>query len=180
MKIIDFGFARLRPQSPAGPMQTPCFTLQYAAPELLAQQGYDESCDLWSLGVILVWDGAPGRVQGAWSPRSEGFLMWSSRDTPQAEYRGPLGGGGRVAQSLGSGPPSPRDQKSGFSITHGPQEPPTWRAPPGPSWLCSQGRFSTPPLPTSPVHDAVGAGPLPGGLRPGWAEPGGRDHVQDS
>lgn len=35
-------------------MQTPCFTLQYAAPELLAQQGYDESCDLWSLGVILV------------------------------------------------------------------------------------------------------------------------------
>ena len=55
MKIIDFGFARLRPQSPAGPMQTPCFTLQYAAPELLAQQDYDESCDLWSLGVILVW-----------------------------------------------------------------------------------------------------------------------------
>lgn len=54
MKIIDFGFARLRPQSPAGPMQTPCFTLQYAAPELLVQQGYDESCDLWSLGVILV------------------------------------------------------------------------------------------------------------------------------
>uniref|UniRef100_A0A452T665 non-specific serine/threonine protein kinase n=1 Tax=Ursus maritimus TaxID=29073 RepID=A0A452T665_URSMA len=54
VKIIDFGFARLRPQSPAGPMQTPCFTLQYAAPELLAQQGYDESCDLWSLGVILV------------------------------------------------------------------------------------------------------------------------------
>lgn len=57
MKIIDFGFARLRPQSPAGPMQTPCFTLQYAAPELLAQQGYDESCDLWSLGVILVSSG---------------------------------------------------------------------------------------------------------------------------
>lgn len=54
VKIIDFGFARLRPQSPAEPMQTPCFTLQYAAPELLAQQGYDESCDLWSLGVILV------------------------------------------------------------------------------------------------------------------------------
>ncbi|XP_078197422.1 ribosomal protein S6 kinase alpha-4 isoform X4 [Callithrix jacchus] len=53
VKIIDFGFARLRPQSPGGPMQTPCFTLQYAAPELLAQQGYDESCDLWSLGVIL-------------------------------------------------------------------------------------------------------------------------------
>ncbi|XP_015424465.1 PREDICTED: ribosomal protein S6 kinase alpha-4 [Myotis davidii] len=58
--IIDFGFARLRPQSPAGPMQTPCFTLQYAAPELLAQQGYDESCDLWSLGVILTATFSPG------------------------------------------------------------------------------------------------------------------------
>lgn len=66
MKIIDFGFARLRPQSPAGPMQTPCFTLQYAAPELLAQQGYDESCDLWSLGVILV---SPGLI----------FLMGNTR-----------------------------------------------------------------------------------------------------
>ncbi|KAK1148590.1 ribosomal protein S6 kinase alpha-4-like [Acipenser oxyrinchus oxyrinchus] len=34
-------------------MQTPCFTLQYAAPELLRDSGYDEACDLWSLGVIL-------------------------------------------------------------------------------------------------------------------------------
>lgn len=76
MKIIDFGFARLRPQSPAGPMQTPCFTLQYAAPELLAQQGYDESCDLWSLGVILVWDGVPGEGSEL---GSEVFLIWGSR-----------------------------------------------------------------------------------------------------
>ena len=62
-------------------MKTPCFTLQYAAPEVLDQaqitkpltndtsdsqtmpsvsssqarkDGYNESCDLWSLGVILV------------------------------------------------------------------------------------------------------------------------------
>ncbi|XP_075795157.1 ribosomal protein S6 kinase alpha-4 isoform X2 [Pelodiscus sinensis] len=52
VKVIDFGFARLRP-SDSQPMQTPCFTLQYAAPELFADEGYDESCDLWSLGVIL-------------------------------------------------------------------------------------------------------------------------------
>ena len=41
-------------------MHTPCFTLQYAAPEVLEDafsngtDGYDENCDLWSLGVILV------------------------------------------------------------------------------------------------------------------------------
>ncbi|XP_023956078.1 ribosomal protein S6 kinase alpha-4 isoform X3 [Chrysemys picta bellii] len=52
VKVIDFGFARLRP-SGSQPMQTPCFTLQYAAPELFTDEGYDESCDLWSLGVIL-------------------------------------------------------------------------------------------------------------------------------
>ncbi|XP_072345533.1 ribosomal protein S6 kinase alpha-5-like isoform X2 [Scyliorhinus torazame] len=52
IKIIDFGFARIKlPDSQ--PLQTPCFTLEYAAPELLKDQGYDQSCDLWSLGVIL-------------------------------------------------------------------------------------------------------------------------------
>ena len=44
-------------------MRTACFTLQYAAPEVIDQglpqtscsaNGYNESCDLWSLGVILV------------------------------------------------------------------------------------------------------------------------------
>ena len=87
LKIVDFGFARMKPSQlddenePSG-MRTPCFTLQYAAPEVLDQapltkalasdrndnlsltnnnqseakisDGYNESCDLWSLGVILV------------------------------------------------------------------------------------------------------------------------------
>jgi serine/threonine protein kinase len=121
IKIVDFGFARLKPDqkmpsssssssssSTAGGnsissmLKTPCFTLSYAAPEVLRQAlivnpvclsdesngktkrtnlknsaipvldnetipqtaanelnlnlnpiGYDESCDLWSLGVIL-------------------------------------------------------------------------------------------------------------------------------
>lgn len=53
IKIIDFGFARLKPPDNQL-LKTPCFTLQYAAPEILNYDGYDESCDLWSLGVILV------------------------------------------------------------------------------------------------------------------------------
>ena len=62
IKIVDFGFARLKPEQDSG-MITPCFTLQYAAPEILelaarsSQEGYSESCDLWSLGVILVSTG---------------------------------------------------------------------------------------------------------------------------
>ena len=66
---MDFGFARLKPENSDSAMLTPCFTLHYAAPEVLRQtqqqqpqsqesdvlerHGYDESCDLWSLGVIL-------------------------------------------------------------------------------------------------------------------------------
>lgn len=57
VKLVDFGFARLKPPE-SQPLQTPCFTVSYAAPEVLDQTinhtGYNESCDLWSLGVILV------------------------------------------------------------------------------------------------------------------------------
>ncbi|XP_033210447.1 ribosomal protein S6 kinase alpha-5-like isoform X2 [Belonocnema kinseyi] len=51
IKIIDFGLAQLK--RGCEPLHTPCFTLPYAAPEVLARQGYDESCDLWSLGAVL-------------------------------------------------------------------------------------------------------------------------------
>lgn len=53
IKVVDFGFARLKQEKE--PMHTPCFTLHYAAPEVLNgdAKGYDENCDLWSLGVIL-------------------------------------------------------------------------------------------------------------------------------
>ncbi len=64
--MVDFGFARLMPAPEESPMRTPCFSLQYAAPEVLALAmanggnpesdvgGYNHSCDLWSLGTILV------------------------------------------------------------------------------------------------------------------------------
>jgi len=58
LKVVDFGFARLKPEMESG-MLTPCFTLPYGAPEVIdtalrsSQEGYNESCDLWSLGVIL-------------------------------------------------------------------------------------------------------------------------------
>ena len=42
LKIVDFGFARMKPnplddESESSGMRTPCFTLQYAAPEVLDQ-----------------------------------------------------------------------------------------------------------------------------------------------
>ena len=56
IKIVDFGFACLKPENEG--LTTPCFTLHYAAPEVLKRAmgtvgEYDESCDMWSLGVIL-------------------------------------------------------------------------------------------------------------------------------
>ena len=56
VKVVDFGFARVFPEENK-PLTTPCYTLAYAAPEVLSTRqdnGYTESCDLWSLGVILV------------------------------------------------------------------------------------------------------------------------------
>lgn len=58
VKIVDFGFARMK--NNCEPLRTPCCTLPYAAPEIVAKQGYDESCDMWSLGTILYFMLSPG------------------------------------------------------------------------------------------------------------------------
>lgn len=50
LKLIDFGFAHV--WGPNERLQTCCGSLQYVSPEVLAQKGYDEKCDIWSLGVI--------------------------------------------------------------------------------------------------------------------------------
>ena len=57
IKVVDFGFARLLSSDESKTLTTPCYTLAYAAPEVLSTRqnhGYTEACDLWSLGVILV------------------------------------------------------------------------------------------------------------------------------
>ena len=50
IKIIDFGLAG---DCSNGPCKTPCGTAHYAAPEVLGNLPYDETADLWSLGVIV-------------------------------------------------------------------------------------------------------------------------------
>ncbi|KAL3764339.1 hypothetical protein ACHAW5_003475, partial [Stephanodiscus triporus] len=51
VKICDFGFAKRVhvPQS----LTTLCGSLYYVAPELLKNHPYDESADMWSVGVII-------------------------------------------------------------------------------------------------------------------------------
>ncbi|XP_055340481.1 ribosomal protein S6 kinase alpha-2-like isoform X2 [Paramacrobiotus metropolitanus] len=52
LRICDFGFAKqLRAEN--GLLMTPCYTLQFGAPEVLKRQGYDAACDVWSLGILL-------------------------------------------------------------------------------------------------------------------------------
>lgn len=50
IKIIDFGLAGDVNESPC---KTPCGTAHYAAPEVLSSLEYDQSADMWSLGVII-------------------------------------------------------------------------------------------------------------------------------
>eukprot|EP00536_Pseudo-nitzschia_multiseries_P012614 jgi/Psemu1/309256/fgenesh1_kg.492_\ len=51
IKIGDFGFAK-RVYTPKS-LTTRCGTPSYVAPEILKNQPYDESCDMWSVGVVL-------------------------------------------------------------------------------------------------------------------------------
>lgn len=52
LRICDFGFAK-EMKSEHGLLMTPCYTANFAAPEVLKKQGYDEACDIWSMGVLL-------------------------------------------------------------------------------------------------------------------------------
>lgn len=51
LKVIDFGYACVNTDKQ--PMEERCYTLAYAAPEILKGEKYSEACDVWSLGVVL-------------------------------------------------------------------------------------------------------------------------------
>ncbi|XP_060808068.1 ribosomal protein S6 kinase alpha-4 isoform X2 [Amyelois transitella] len=61
VKVVDFGFAKRVPECEERPprMMTPCFSLPYAAPEVVSRArsstapGYTPKVDMWSLGVIF-------------------------------------------------------------------------------------------------------------------------------
>lgn len=51
IKVGDFGFAK-RVHTPKS-LTSRCGTPSYVAPEILKNQPYDQSCDMWSVGVVL-------------------------------------------------------------------------------------------------------------------------------
>lgn len=70
LKLCDLGFAKqlradngkkyfsndfliLKNCKILGLLMTPCYTVNFVAPEVLKKQGYDLACDIWSLGVLL-------------------------------------------------------------------------------------------------------------------------------
>ena len=52
IRICDFGFAK-QMRAENGLLMTPCYTANFVAPEVLKKKGYDEACDIWSLGALL-------------------------------------------------------------------------------------------------------------------------------
>ena len=53
VKLIDFGLATYIPKDKNSPLTEYVGTPQYAAPEVVNHDCYDEKVDIWSTGVIL-------------------------------------------------------------------------------------------------------------------------------
>ncbi len=53
LKLVDFGFAKRLRADTAFRTYTFCGTPDYLAPELLAGRGYDESIDVWAVGILI-------------------------------------------------------------------------------------------------------------------------------
>ena len=52
IKLIDFGLCAIK-ETKYDMMNDLLGTVRYTAPELLTKEGYNESCDLWNIGVVL-------------------------------------------------------------------------------------------------------------------------------
>lgn len=54
--VIDFGFSALASFDEAKLLHTTCGTLNYIAPEVIKNAGYEgHKADIWSCGVILYY-----------------------------------------------------------------------------------------------------------------------------
>uniref|UniRef100_A0A1I8HAR4 non-specific serine/threonine protein kinase n=1 Tax=Macrostomum lignano TaxID=282301 RepID=A0A1I8HAR4_9PLAT len=89
LKLTDFGFAKEVGVNKS--LQTPCYTPYYVAPEVLGQEKYDKSCDLWSLGVItyILLCGYPPFYSNHGAPISPGMkqrIRDGQYDFPTAEW----------------------------------------------------------------------------------------------
>lgn len=81
-KLIDFGFASVL--LPGEKLLDACGTIQYMAPEILSHKGYDEQCDLWSVGCTIyaaltcrsIYKGSEEEVR---AKSAAGQVDWSSR-----------------------------------------------------------------------------------------------------
>ena len=51
IKICDFGLSKILP--PNRLMHESCGTPEYVAPEILRKQGYKNTVDMWSAGIIF-------------------------------------------------------------------------------------------------------------------------------
>lgn len=63
MKVCDFGWSIYNPSKEM--RLTLCGTPLYLAPEMVAQVSYDESIDIWAIGVItyeLLTDESPFKI----------------------------------------------------------------------------------------------------------------------
>ena len=66
IKLSDFGLSKLL-ESPKDKAYTLCGTLQYLAPEIIKNKGYDKSVDWWSLGCVyyeMLTGKMPFKVKG--------------------------------------------------------------------------------------------------------------------
>lgn len=85
LKLVDFGLSRVLSPD-CSHLSGYAGTLHYMAPEVIRQDKYTESCDLWSLGVIAYW------LLSGEAPFHKLFEADTTADILQGKYR-PMQGG---------------------------------------------------------------------------------------